>query len=253
MGSQRYTSARMKTEFNFSTTYGRIVWSAALPQGTGMWPALWMLGNNFSTSVGWPDCGELDVMEENGSSSGQVQSSVHFGNSASQDVTETAIYTFPGGITATNFHTYMMDWEYGSISFYVDGNLFETQNSWTDPDGPYPAPFNAPFFLLMNLAVGGNYVGNPTTNQINAGTVFPAQMLVDYVRVYQPTAPMALTVTKQSGSKFTLSWPTNIVCHLQSRTNFLSGTWSDVAASTNPFVLSPPPSNGDVFYRLESP
>src|ERR1700733_13275151 len=97
MGSQRYTSARMKTEFNFSTTYGRIVWSAALPQGTGMWPALWMLGNDIDAppNVGWPACGELDVMEENGSSSGQVQSSVHFGNSSDQDQTETAIYTFP--------------------------------------------------------------------------------------------------------------------------------------------------------------
>ena len=250
-----YTSARMKTEFNFSSTYGRIVWSAALPQGTGMWPALWMLGNDFQAApdVGWPDCGELDVMEENGSSSGQVQSSVHFGNSASQDVTETAIYTFPGGITATNFHTYMVDWEYGSISFYVDGNLFETQNNWTDPDGPYPAPFNSPFFLIMNLAVGGNYVGNPTTAQINSGTVFPAQMLVDYVRVYQKTIPLAVSVTNQSGSKFTLSWPTNIVCHLQSRTNFLSGSWADVAGVTNNSVISAPPSGGPTFYRLESP
>ena len=247
-----YTSARMKTEFNFSTTYGRIVWSAALPQGTGMWPALWMLGNSFSTT-GWPDCGELDVMEENGSANNQVQSSVHFGNSASQDVTETAIYTFPGGITATNFHTYMVDWEYGSISFYVDGNLFETQNSWTDPNAPYPAPFNSPFFLIMNLAVGGDYVNDPTPTEINAGTVFPAQMLVDYVRVYQKTAPLAISATEQSGSKFTLGWPTNIVGHLQSRTNFLSGSWSDVAGSTNPFVLSVPASGGPVFYRVVSP
>jgi beta-glucanase (GH16 family) len=211
-----------------------------------------MLGNSFSTT-GWPDCGELDVMEENGSANNQVQSSVHFGNSASQDVTETAIYTFPGGITATNFHTYMVDWEYGSISFYVDGNLFETQNSWTDPNAPYPAPFNSPFFLIMNLAVGGDYVNDPTPTEINAGTVFPAQMLVDYVRVYQKTAPLAISATEQSGSKFTLGWPTNIVGHLQSRTNFLSGSWSDVAGSTNPFVLSVPASGGPVFYRVESP
>jgi beta-glucanase (GH16 family) len=246
-----YTSARMKTEFNFSTTYGRIVWSAALPEGTGMWPALWMLGNSFST-LGWPACGELDVMEENGAISNQVQSSVHFGNSSDQDQTETAIYTFPGGITATNFHTYMIDWEYSSISFYVDGNLFETQNSWGSPDGPYPAPFNAPFFFIMNLAVGGNYVGNPSTTQIDSGTVFPAQMLVDYVRVYQKTAPLALSITNQLNSEFTLTWPSNIVSHLQSSTNILSGNWSDVAGgSTNPFVI--PSSNNAVFYRLESP
>lgn len=252
LGGQQYTSARMKTEFNFSTTYGRIVWSAALPEGTGMWPALWMLGNSYST-IGWPACGEVDVMEENGSVSNMVQSSVHYGNSSDDDVTETAIYTFPGGITATNFHTYMVDWEYGSINFYVDGNLFETQNSWSSPNGPYPAPFNAPFFFIMNLAVGGNYVNNPTTTQINDGTIFPAQMLVDYVRVYQLTAPLALSAANQSGSKFTLSWPTNIVGHIQSRTNFLSGSWSDVAGSTNPFVLSAPASGGPVFYRVESP
>lgn len=254
MGGQQYTSARMKTEFNFSTTYGRIVWSAALPQGTGMWPALWMLGTDFAPpGVGWPACGEIDVMEENGSISNVVQSSVHFGNSSDQDVTETALYTFPGGITATNFHTYMVDWEYGSINFYVDGNLFESQNTWSSPYAPYPAPFNAPFFLIMNLAVGGNYVGNPSPTEINSGTVFPAQMLVDYVRVYQKTVPMVLTVANQSRSQFKLSWPSNIVCHLQSRTNFLSGSWADVAGSTNPFVLSAPYSNNTVFYRLESP
>jgi beta-glucanase (GH16 family) len=249
-----YTSARMKTEYNFSTTYGRIVWSAALPQGTGMWPALWMLGNDIDAppNVGWPDCGEIDVMEENGTADNVIQSTVHFGNSASQDVDETGYYDFAGGVNTTTFHTYMVDWEYGSISFYVDGNLFETQNNWTDPDGPYPAPFNSPFFLLMNLAVGGNYVGNPSTTAINSGTTFPAQILVDYVRVYEKTSPLAISAVSQAGSKVTLSWPANIVCHLQSRTNFLSGSWTDVAGSANPFVITAPASSG-VFYRLASP
>jgi hypothetical protein len=105
----------------------------------------------------------------------------------------------------------------------------------------------------MNVAVGGNYVGNPSTNQINSGTVFPAQMLVDYVRVYEQTAPMVLAVANQTGSQFTLSWPTNIVCHLQSCTNLVSESWSNVAGSTNPFVLSPSASSGPVFYRLTSP
>ncbi|HTR41652.1 MAG TPA: glycoside hydrolase family 16 protein [Pseudomonadales bacterium] len=251
-----YTSARMKTQNNFSTTYGRIVWRAALPAGTGMWPALWMLGSNFS-SVGWPACGEIDVMEENGTYTNQVQSTIHSGNVNNQDAYETALYTLPSGNNATNFHTYMVQWQYGSISFSVDGNVFETQTTWgspnlPSPNSPYPTPFNAPFFLLMNLAVGGNYVGNPSITDINSGTVFPAQILVDYVRVYELTAPMALTVTKQSNSlKFT--WPTNIVAHLQAQTNSLQGTWYDVANSTNPFVLSPPLSNAPVFYRLESP
>ena len=251
----QYTSARMKTENAFSTTYGRIVWRAALPSGTGMWPALWMLGTNFPDppGIGWPACGEIDAVEENGATNNRIQSSLHFGNSGDQDVTETALYTFPAGITATNFHTYMVDWEYGSISFSVDGNVFETQNNWSSPVAPYPAPFNAPFFLILNLAVGGNYVGNPTTNAINSGANFPAQMLVDYIRVYQQTAPLAISVINQSGANFTLTWPSNIVCHLQAQTNSLLGNWSDVADATNPFVLSAASATNPVFYRLESP
>jgi beta-glucanase (GH16 family) len=246
-----YTSARMKTQNNFSTTYGRIVWSAALPAGTGMWPALWMLGTNFP-SAGWPACGEIDVVEENGTFTNKIQSSLHSGNASDQDVTETAIYNLPSGNCATNFHTYMLQWQYGSISFSVDGNVFETQNTWTSFNSPYPAPFNSPFFLIMNLAVGGNYVGNPAIAQINSGTVFPAQMLVDYVRVYEMTAPLAISVSKQSGAT-KLTWPTNIVSHLQVQTNSLLGTWYDVPGSTNPFVLSPQLSSAPVFYRLESP
>jgi beta-glucanase (GH16 family) len=246
-----YSSARMKTQNNFSTSYGRIVWSAALPAGTGMWPALWMLGTNFP-SVGWPACGEIDVVEENGTFTNKIQSTIHSGNASDQDVGETAFYNLPSGNCATNFHTYMLQWQYGSISFSVDGNVFETQNTWTSYNSPYPAPFNSPFFLIMNLAVGGNYVSNPSIAQINAGTVFPAQMLVDYVRVYQLTAPLALAVTRQSGTtKFT--WPTNIVAHLQVQTNSLLGTWYDVPGSTNPFVISSSLSSTPVFYRLESP
>lgn len=247
IGGFQYTSARMKTENNFNTTYGRIVWRAALPAGTGMWPALWMLGYNG----GWPAEGEIDVVEENGTTTNLVQSSVHYGNASDNNVTETVVNTLPAGNCATNFHTYMVEWDYGSISFSVDGNVFETQNNWTSPDYPYPAPFNSPFYLIMNLAVGGNYVSNPTTNAINAGTAFPAQMLVDYVRVYQKTAPLAI-VAQPSGGHINLSWPTNIVCHLQVQTNSLLGNWSDLA-TPNPFKLSPAATGGAVFYRLESP
>jgi beta-glucanase (GH16 family) len=247
-----YTSVRMKTENNFSFKYGRVVWRAALPAGTGMWPALWMLGNSFST-IGWPACGEVDVMEANGTLTNQVQSSLHFGNSADQDVTETAIYnSLLGENDITNFHTYMLEWDYGSISFYVDSNLFETQTGWMSPDGPYPAPFNSPFFLIMNLAVGGNYVGKPSTNAINAGTVFPAQMLVDYVRVYQKTVPLAISVSQQSG-KNVLTWPANIVCHLQAQTNSLLGAWSDLTGVTPPYMVPASGAANAVFYRLESP
>jgi beta-glucanase (GH16 family) len=239
MGGTSYTSARMKTQGLYTTpTYGRFEWRAALPAGTGMWPALWMLGADYP-SVGWPACGEIDVVENNGATPTWVQGSLH-----SNGGDPTAKYKFPSGGSTTNFHTYLLDWEPNSITFSVDGHLYETQSS--------QAPFNAPFFLIMNLAVGGQYVGNPTTNAINAGTVFPAEMQVDYVRVYELTAPLAFSVTTQPNGSLILTWPTNIVCHMQVQTNFLTGTnWFDTSVTTSPFVVSPDPNNTSVFYRLQ--
>ncbi len=245
-----FTSARMKTQNLYTKTYGRFEWRAKLPAGVGMWPALWMLGANIP-SVGWPACGEIDVVETRGTTPATIQSSLHSGSD------ETGTYTFAGGDSSTNFHTYLLDWKPNSISFSVDGHLFETQSSWSSSIGPYPAPFNAPFFLIMNLAVGGNYVGNPTISAINAGTVFPAEMQVDYVRVYDQTAPLAISVATQPNGSVLLSWPANIVCHLQSVTNStgLAGSvnWSDVVGAMNPFVVIPDPNQGAVFYRLQSP
>ena len=234
-----YTSARMKTEGLYATpTYGRFEWRARTPAGVGMWPALWMMGTNIP-AVGWPACGEIDVVENNGSNPTFVQGSLH-----SNAGGPTAIYNFTGGDSITNFHTYLLDWEANSIKWYVDGHLYETQSS--------QAPFNAPFFFLMNLAVGGQYVGYPNTNQINAGTIFPAEMQVDYVRVYAQTAPLQISATQSNGN-FVLTWPTNIVCHLQAQTNSLVGAnWFDISNTTNSFVIVPDPNNASVFFRLES-
>lgn len=243
-----YTSARMKTEGLYHTpTYGRFEWRAALPAGVGMWPALWMLGSDFP-SANWPACGEIDVVENNGATPTWVQGSLHYGTSG--EVSDTAIYNFPSGGSTTNFHTYLLDWETNSIQWFVDGQLYETQS--------VGAPFNAPFFFIMNLAVGGDYLNvngtNPTPAQINAGAVFPAQMLVDYVRVYEPTAPLAISAATQPNRSVELSWPTNIVCHLQIQTNALAGTnWVDTSVTTSPFVVLPYPKNTSVFYRLASP
>lgn len=105
----------------------------------------------------------------------------------------------------------------------------------------------------MNAAVGGNYVGNPSTNSINAGTVFPQEMQVDYVRILEPTAPLQITATRSNGN-VVLTWPTNIVCHLQVQTNFLAGgNWSDLPNKTNPVIIRSSQENTCVFYRLESP
>jgi beta-glucanase (GH16 family) len=238
--SGNFTSTRMKTEGLYNTpTYGRFQWSAALPSGVGMWPALWLLGSDYPT-VGWPKCGEIDVVENNGDNPTFVQGSLHSSSGG-----PTGIYDLPGGESITNFHTYLLDWEPTSIQWSVDGVVYETQGS--------AAPFNAPFFFIMNVAVGGQYVGNPSVSTIEAGTTFPQQMLVDYVRVYELTAPMQISTTQSNGN-IILSWPTNIDCHLQTQTNSLvSGNWSDLSSTTDPFVIVPDPSQTNVFYRLESP
>jgi beta-glucanase (GH16 family) len=246
-GGQNYTSARMKSEGLFSFKYGRIEWRAQLPNGAGFWPALWMLGTNITTSIGWPGCGEIDVMENNGGALGTVQGSLHSGSD------ETAVYNFLNGDSVTNFHTYTLDWATNAILFYVDGHLYESQTNWSSSVGAYPTPFNQPFFIIMNVAVGGNYLGNPSTNTINTGS-FPGEMLVDYVRIYNQTAPLQISISQTDSSVF-LDWPSNIVCHLQSQVdNTLAGlgtNWSNVTPGSNAVAF--PSTNQAAFYRLASP
>jgi beta-glucanase (GH16 family) len=238
----------MKSEGLFSFTYGRIEWRAQLPNGAGFWPALWLLGTNISTSIGWPGCGEMDVMENNGSALGAVHGSLHSGSD------ETAVYNFLNNDSVTNFHTYTLDWATNAILFYVDGHLYESQTNWSSSVGPYPTPFNQPFFIIMNIAIGGNYLGNPSTNTINANSTFPGEMLVDYVRIYNQTVPLLLSVS-QTNAILALNWPSNIICHLQVETNGLNAgsgiNWSNVVSVTNRLTL--PATNPAAFYRLASP
>ena len=176
-----FTSARLKTQGLAAWKYGRFEWRARCPAGTGFWPALWLLGTNIP-SVGWPGCGEIDVMETSGASLNRVQGSLHSGGTNGDP---TAIFTFPDGGSATNFHTYVLDWSEHAFLFYVDGHLYQTQTSWTSSLGAaYPAPFDQPCFILMNLAVGGNYVGNPDVATINANGGFPGDLQVDYLRIF---------------------------------------------------------------------
>ena len=244
-----YTSARMKTQDLFSQIYGRMEWRAQPPTGVGTWPALWMLGNNIET-IGWPGAGEIDVVENNGSDPGWVQGSLHSGSD------ETAYYDFLNGDSIANFHVYTLDWTTDAILYYVDGHLYQTQTSWgSSTSNPYPFPFNQPFFFIMNLAIGGSYLGYPTQSAINSGTVFPAQMLVDYIRVYNVTAPLQISIAP-SGSKLELTWPANIVCHLQAQTNApgsagISANWVNVTTATNSLQITP--ASGAAFYRLQSP
>lgn len=244
--TQSFTSARMKTQGLFSFTYGRLEWRAQLPYGLGFWPALWMLGTNID-SIGWPNCGEIDVVENTGTNTAMVQSSIHYSGDA------TAIYNFTNGMATTNFHTYTLDWTTNALIFYVDGHLFETQYSpWGNSSGASPFPFNQPFFLIMNLAVGGNYVQNPSVSQIESQTRFPSEMLVDYVRIYRTTDPLRLAIAPTTSGGFILSWPSNIVCNLQGQTNSGIGTnWYQISTTTNQLAIQP--AMGNAFYRLVSP
>jgi beta-glucanase (GH16 family) len=187
-------------------------------------------------------------MENNGSNPYLDQGSLHSGSDS------TGYYNFPDGGAVTNFNTYSLDWTTNAIMFYVNGHLYETQTNWYSSTGnPYPFPFNQPFFIIMNLAIGGNYLGNPSTNAINAGSTFPAEVLVDYVRIYAVTDPLRLAV-QESGTNVTLTWNSNVVCHLQADTNLLAaGTnaWTQVATNTNALKVSP--TGPSAFYRLTSP
>jgi len=257
-GGQNYTSARLKTLGLFYKMYGRFEWRVKLPTGTGLWPALWMLPEN-SPYGGWPNSGEIDVMENNGDHPNYEGATVHYGGAGGNDVYSYANYYFSSPDSVTNWHTYDLAWNTNSMQFFVDGNLFETQTNWYANVGtsnskyPYPAPFNTPFYILMNLAIGGTFVGNPSTNEINPS--LPAEVLVDYVRVYDQTPPMVISCAPQPDGSLVLSWPTNIVCHLQAQTNSLvGGNWSDVAeGTTNPYVVHPDLNQSAVYFRLESP
>jgi beta-glucanase (GH16 family) len=176
--SRNYTSARMKTQGLFSQAYGRFEARIKIPAGQGMWPAFWMLGNNIG-SIGWPKCGEVDIMENIGKEPGTVHGSLHGPGTASNTSDATAPFRLPAGQNfSDDFHLYAVEWEPATVRFYVDENLYATftQSQW-------PAvgvwPFDHPFFILLNLAVGGTWPASPDNS-----TVFPQQMLVDYVRVY---------------------------------------------------------------------
>jgi beta-glucanase (GH16 family) len=181
-GESSYTSARMKSQGLFFQKYGRFEFRAKLPQGNGYWPALWLMPED-STYGGWPNSGEIDIMENKGGNPAVVQGTIHYAGATGGHRSASGKYTLPPNDGATNFHTYLLEWAPRAISWYVDNRLYETQTNWSARNAAYPAPFDQPFYIIMNLAIGGNYGGNP-----DASTVFPGEMQVDYVRVYEKAA-----------------------------------------------------------------
>lgn len=184
--SGTYTSARMKSQGLFTFMYGRIEARLELPESQGMWPAFWMLGADID-KVHWPGCGEIDVMENIGKEPSTVHGSLHGpGPQGAGTDDMTAGFTLPHGQRFSDgFHVFGVEWQPGEIDFYVDNTRYFTATPRGMPHGTGWV-FDHPFFLLLNLAVGGDWPGNP-----DGSTQFPQQMLVDYVRVYAPAHPLA--------------------------------------------------------------
>lgn len=196
-----YTSAKLTTQHKVFWTYGKFEIRAKLPQGQGLWPAFWMMPEDWvpfweSTDIsgmkygGWPSCGEIDIMECRGQEADRVIGSIHYGEPHGY---ASASFRLPEGKTfAGDFHVFGLEWEPGVIRWLVDGKVYAEQKRWysklqqNEAIFPYPAPFDRDFFLKLNLAVGGSFVGEVDDS------VFPAEMLIDWVKVYEKnTYPQA--------------------------------------------------------------
>lgn len=172
-----YTSARITTKGKVEHQYGRFEARIQLPWGQGIWPAFWLLGSNID-EVSWPQCGEIDIMEYRGQAPSTLVGTVHGpGYSGGESVSKE--YQLPADRFDTGFHIFGIEWGPNYINFYVDDVLYN-QITPEDVDGDWV--FDQPFYIILNMAIGGNFVG-----PVGANTVFPQTMLVDYVRVYKET------------------------------------------------------------------
>ena len=178
--TRNYTSARMMTASKFEQQFGRFESRIKIPYGQGIWPAFWMLGNN-SGQAGWPTCGEIDIMENIGKEPAIVHGTIH-GPGYSGAAGIGSSFSLTSGRFADDYHLYAVEWEPNVIRFYVDSHLYATLTPADLPQGTKWV-YDHPFFVILNLAVGGDWPGAPDN-----ATVFPQTMLVDYVRVYKKSA-----------------------------------------------------------------
>jgi beta-glucanase (GH16 family) len=176
--TRQYTSGRLKTQGKFSQKYGRFEARIKIPYGQGLWPAFWMLGDNIDR-VSWPNCGEIDIMENIGKEPATVHGSIHGPGYSGSDGPEARFALSSGQAVANDFHVFAVEWEPRAIRFYIDDDLYVTRTPASIPHGRKWV-YNRPFFLLLNVAVGGDWPGSPDST-----STFPQTMLVDYVRVYR--------------------------------------------------------------------
>jgi beta-glucanase (GH16 family) len=175
-GPCRYTSARITTRGKLLAAPGRVEARIKLPAGQGLWPAFWMLGHDSPTTP-WPDCGELDIMENKGSQVSTTSSAVH-GPGYSGETPFAHSHSLASGVLSDDFHTFAVEWDSLAVRFFVDGTAhYGVTRAEVEHYGK--SILDQPFFLMLNLAVGGHFDGDPQSDAI-----FPATMLVDYVRVY---------------------------------------------------------------------
>ncbi len=174
-GGSGFTSARIKTQGLFDQAYGRFEARIKLPWGPGIWPAFWMLGNDIN-DVSWPQCGEIDIMEYRGQQPNLVHGTVH-GPGYSGGAAITKSFGFTDNRFDVDFHVFAIEWGADYVDYYVDNTLYQRI---TPEDVPGEWVYDHPFFIILNVAVGGNFVGFPTSQ-----TPFPQTMLVDYVKVYK--------------------------------------------------------------------
>ncbi|MHA2856125.1 MULTISPECIES: RICIN domain-containing protein [Paenibacillus] len=232
-GGMNYTSARIKTQDLKSFTYGKVEARIKLPSGQGLWPAFWMLGSNIST-VGWPKSGEIDIMERVNLNP-YVNGTVHWDAGGHAEFGRVS-----GNLDFSQFHVYSIEWDSKYIRWFVDGqqfNEFYIENGTGNTE-----EFQRPFFLLLNLAVGGNWPGSP-----NNSTPFPSQMLVDYVRVYQDTGASNVisdgiyTIASKASGKVM------DVVDVSTASGAKIQQWTNYVANNQRFRVE---STGDGFYKL---
>ena len=183
-----YSSGRLWTSPTFTKTYGKFEARMKLPVGQGFWPAFWMMPK-ADIYGGWAASGELDIMEARGAEPTKVGGTLHYGGTWPSNKYTGKDYNFTGDNTINEFHTYSVEWEPGEIRWYVDGVLYQTQNNWSslgsngEEKYAFPAPFDQEYYIILNLAIGGNYVGNVVPGESDFAS--NPKMEVDYVRVYE--------------------------------------------------------------------
>jgi beta-glucanase (GH16 family) len=178
-GTREYTSARLRTYRKGDWKYGRFDIKAKLPYGKGLWPAIWMMPSE-SKYGGWAACGEIDIMELVGHEPNKVYGTLHYGGGWPNNASSGKSYSLSQGNFADDSHLFTIEWDTTQIRWYVDDIFFQSQTQWYTANASYPAPFDQYFYLILNVAVGGNWPGDPDNT-----TVFPQKMIVDYVRVFK--------------------------------------------------------------------